>query len=285
MKTRWMEIIIIVLALGLLSICFAAWDNTKPADSDAWNTAAGSIRNNWDILEAELGIDLNEAHPYYQATAPAFKPDGATAFDGDDLGRIWIDSDNERIFVLTATVPTWTAIILELANDTYFTAVDNAGTGTVDLIMANASDVAVLPDGSELATSGAPTADADIANKKYVDDQLLTGIVFSAYTDEDSETNAMLKAHAYKAATTGFVTAFVSSSAVGQGMNAYVGLTDNPEGARDLVQSQSNTAEGYFQASFPVAKDEYFELTTTSANAITIRWKSVGTLSKPVDQD
>lgn len=59
-----------------------------------------------------------------------------------------------------------------LTNNTYFTTIDQAGTGTVNLIKANASDVAVIPDGSELATSGAPTADADIANKKYVDDQL-----------------------------------------------------------------------------------------------------------------
>lgn len=59
---------------------------------------------------------------------------------------------------------------VHIENDTYLKAVDNAGTGTVDLIKANSSDVAVIPDGSELATSAAPTADADIANKKYVDE-------------------------------------------------------------------------------------------------------------------
>ncbi len=171
MKTNLIEIGIVIILLALVGFCFGAWDNTLPADNNVWNTAAAMIRANWDALEVELGVNLNEAHPYYQAGAPAFKPDGATAFDADDLGRIWIDSDNNRIYVLTATTPTWSDIILEIDNNTYITAVDAAGTGTVNLIMANASDDAQLPDGAELATSAAPTADEDIANKLYVDDR------------------------------------------------------------------------------------------------------------------
>jgi hypothetical protein len=65
-----------------------------------------------------------------------------------------------------------------LANDSYLTATDNAGTGTVNLIKATTSDevqigaVTTLPDTSKLATSGAPVADEQIANKKYVDDHV-----------------------------------------------------------------------------------------------------------------
>jgi len=170
MKTKLIELTIVVILLALVSVCFAAWDNTKPADSDGVYTWPTSIRANWDALEQEIGIDLNEAHPYYQSAAPTFKPDGITAFDADDLGRVWIDSDNGKMYYLSATTPTWTSLVPNLPNNTYLLAVDTAGTGTVDLIKANASDVAVIPDGSELATSGAPTADADIVNKKYVDD-------------------------------------------------------------------------------------------------------------------
>jgi len=140
MKVKIYEVAIIIILLALVGLCFGAWDNTLPADNNVWNTAAAMIRANWDALEVELGVDLNEAHPYYQAAAPTFKPDGATAFDADDLGRVWIDSDNNRIYVLTATTPTWSDIILEIDNNTYITAVDAAGTGTVNLIMANASD-------------------------------------------------------------------------------------------------------------------------------------------------
>lgn len=58
MKTRWTEIIIIVLALGVLSYCFAAWNVNKPADSDGVYTWPTSIRANWDALEAALGTGL-----------------------------------------------------------------------------------------------------------------------------------------------------------------------------------------------------------------------------------
>lgn len=58
MKTKWIELLIIVMALGLLSFCFAAWDNTKPSDVDAIYTWPTSIRANWDALEAVFGVDL-----------------------------------------------------------------------------------------------------------------------------------------------------------------------------------------------------------------------------------
>lgn len=58
MKARWIEIIIIVMALGLLSLCFAGWDATKPSDSDAIYGWPASIRTNWDALEAVFGVDL-----------------------------------------------------------------------------------------------------------------------------------------------------------------------------------------------------------------------------------
>lgn len=67
---------------------------------------------------------------------------------------------------------------IELQNDTYLTAADAAGTGTVDLIKANASDVPVIPDGAQTATDAAPTDDKGIANKKYVDDN---GFTLSTY--------------------------------------------------------------------------------------------------------
>ena len=67
-------------------------------------------------------------------------------------------------------------LIGTLANNQYFTSVD-AGTGTVNLIKANSADVAVIPDGSEMATTAAPTVDADIVNKKYVDDQIAAEVV------------------------------------------------------------------------------------------------------------
>lgn len=61
MKTKWIEVMIIVMALGLLSLCFGVWDNTKPADSDGIYGWPTSIRANWDALEAVFGVDLADA--------------------------------------------------------------------------------------------------------------------------------------------------------------------------------------------------------------------------------
>ena len=103
---------------------------------------------------------------------------GVTAVGGIDELQ-YTDSASSTLQLTSAgTLNIVSADLLgTLANNTYFTAVDNAGTGTVDLIKANASDVAVLPDASELASSAAPTSDADIANKKYVDDQIVSEVV------------------------------------------------------------------------------------------------------------
>lgn len=58
MKTRWIEVTIIVILLILVSACFAVWDNDKPADSDAIYGWPASIRANWDALEDVFGVDL-----------------------------------------------------------------------------------------------------------------------------------------------------------------------------------------------------------------------------------
>jgi hypothetical protein len=107
---------------------------------------------------------------------------------------------------------------------------------------------------------------------------------FSAYTNLDSDGNAMLKSHAYKAATDGFVKATMTTNAINQSINGYVGATDDPEGAGDRVQTnfEALSAKG-ISIGFEVAKDEYFEI--TSSTTATIFWKSIGTLSAPVDQD
>ena len=69
---------------------------------------------------------------------------------------------------------------IKLSNNTYITAKDAAGTGTVNLIKINASDVPEILTGAVLSSSAAPTDDAGIANKKYVDDQVATKAALAA---------------------------------------------------------------------------------------------------------
>jgi hypothetical protein len=97
-----------------------------------------------------------------------------------------------------------------ILNDTYLTGLDNAGTGSVDIVKVTTSDtlqlgaVTTLPDTSALATSGAPAADAQIANKKYVDDQVDTKDFDSSWTANDSESNALDIDESYTANGDGF---------------------------------------------------------------------------------
>jgi hypothetical protein len=106
----------------------------------------------------------------------------------------------------------------------------------------------------------------------------------SAYTDEDSNTDVMLKDHAYKAATDGLVYVYILTGAAGTSLKGYVGLTNDPAGAGTLIQPINIPVLNYdVPINFAVAKDEYFEVTTSSTPVIL--WKSIGTLLKPVDQD
>jgi len=72
---------------------------------------------------------------------------------------------------------------LRLQNDAFLTAVDEAGTGSVDLIKASVNEaddaeVPLLPDLTRLASVAAPTENTQIPNKKYVDDAVATAGFF-----------------------------------------------------------------------------------------------------------
>ena len=146
-----------------------------------------------------------------------------------------------------------------------------------------------VDDGASQTTSAAPGADAELANKKYIDDQIAAAIAasvtLSAYTNQDSESNVMLKAHAYQAQSAGWVSAYDLDIEATTDLKIYVGLDDNPAGTGDLIQVIGNKGVGGIPASVSafVAEGEYFEVTIDGPAVI--RWKSMGTLSRPVDQD
>ena len=139
------------------------------------------------------------ARCFFQDAAPSTRVDG-TAFTSTDFGSLWIDSNSSpdnQFNVLTAIGPvTWTPVSTEIiatllaaarvfastlgvtgdfaVNTDKFTITAASGNtliaGTLDV-----TGIATLGDTSKLATSGAPAADAQIANKKYVDDTPHTG--------------------------------------------------------------------------------------------------------------
>ena len=152
------------------------------------------------------------ARPYFQDSAPTARLDGEyfdstdlgtvwidtnatpdnqfnilTAADGAGT-ETWTPISTEAIAILVAQINTWalaqtfsatavfsvppTFTLGAVLNNAYLTAKNAAGDGTVDLMKADGSDVPTVPDDTANATSGAPTADASLANKKYVDDQI-----------------------------------------------------------------------------------------------------------------
>ncbi len=81
-----------------------------------------------------------------------------------------------------------------LANNTAIKADNEAGDGTVDLIkvarnVADDADVVQLPDSTRMATSAAPAEDTELANKKYVDDNIgSANYIPTSYAGEESIT-------------------------------------------------------------------------------------------------
>ncbi len=142
------------------------------------------------------------------------------------------------------------------------------------------SGTAVLDEDNMVSDSNTQIATQQ-SIKAYVDTQIAATAGFSSYTTDDSESNAMLKSHAYKAATDGFVVANAGLNS--QELNGYVDDTNDPVGAGIRVCYSGFTESAAGTITFPVKQDEYFEISTASTP--TIYWMSIGTLSEPIDQD
>ena len=185
-----------------------AYDKDKPASSTSLRNSNPQILANQAAIETALnrehtfstgGTATDQAHhkkgsarAYFQDAEPATRVDGE-AFTSDDLGSLWFDTNSspDNIFsLLTATTPTWTPVSVEiiatlLASNRIFagtlksTGDFTVGANKVVITAANGNTViagvVTMGDTSALATSGAPVADAQIANKKYVDDTYLAG--------------------------------------------------------------------------------------------------------------
>jgi hypothetical protein len=126
------------------------------------------------------------ARCYFTGTEPATRIDGED-FLSTDLGSLWVDSADNAIYILTAITPTWTPVSTEVIDTllatsrTFLGALDVTGTLAALAAMTVAgtfesTGVATLADASVTKTTAAPGADAQISNKKYVDDQITAAV-------------------------------------------------------------------------------------------------------------
>lgn len=129
----------------------------------------------------------------------------------------------------------------------------------------------------------------DTTLEDLIADLIASEVTLSAYTIKDSEDNTMLKAHAYLAATDGFVTAVLPVWADQQVIKVYVGSTNDPAGAGYIMDGAVGVPGTNIKymgvGSIPVKEGEYFEITYSGSQNPIIRWKSMGTLVNPVDQN
>jgi len=222
-----------------------AFDTATPAGSDAPATLDNDARTKALALQERLNADHyfpltgtavsdTDAGKHRKLTAQAVlaaKPTldtGEAALYTKTVSGVsewfWEDSDGtEHQLTNGGAINVSAAEILGLlANDTYFTAVDNAGTGTTDLIKAGQNeaadtDVAILPDLTRLATNAAPLEDTALANKKYVDDQVATKALGSrTSTDTNSATIAsgetyLAQCDGYLSVTGGYYSTYIYS--------------------------------------------------------------------------
>ena len=129
MKKTIIAFKIFLLSILLVALCFGAFDKDKPASSTSLRNSNPEILVNWSALEDAIDREHSfstggtataqgehtqgSAKAFSQASAPATQVDGG-AFASTDLGSIWIDTDDNAVYILTATAPTWTPVSTEI---------------------------------------------------------------------------------------------------------------------------------------------------------------------------
>lgn len=197
MKDKYILIIIIAVfaSLTIATSFNYTYDTDTPVGTDAPSVLDNRIREVKDAVQERLNVDhyfeltgsqVSDANTgeHRQITFHSPISDTPTVDsskgklrikDVDGVAELFWTDENESDLQLTSggTLNISSSdLIGTLENNVYFTSLNAAGDGTVSLIGSDTSDNPVIPDGAKLATSAAPEDDEDIANKKYVDDQV-----------------------------------------------------------------------------------------------------------------
>ena len=166
----------------------AGWDITAPdGDSDDFRDGDDEIRdlrigvatrlNKEHIDMAAVGVGgehiAGAAVIYRQAAAPTTKPDGSTALAAADAGRLWLDTDDNILYVYTGSGwSPWLVPADNIATD----AITNAKLADDAVDTAELADGAVDEDrlGTGAVTNVKLGADA-VTTDKILDATILAG--------------------------------------------------------------------------------------------------------------
>ena len=136
------------------------WDTAIPADTDQISAGDDSIRDFKSQVEARMlkeHTDFSTANAggehiagsamvYHSATtAPTLRPDGSTSFTSADEGRIWWDSDDDKIYLYDGSDFTTQAGYLALDGGTLSGNIvmgDNSVTGVDTITFTDTGTIA-----------------------------------------------------------------------------------------------------------------------------------------------
>lgn len=212
-KLRWdisatfvSTIIVLYFVLGWTY----SYNVTTPDDSESPTLGAYRIREGklalqelldrdlyFPLVASEVSSEYGGLHRwvtfYEPNTAPSSLPAGQGRLQTVTVGtmpELFYYDQNEQGTQITsnARLNLGDAAI---SNNAYIISINQAGTGTANLIKADVNNKAVLPDGALLATNAAPTVETGIAHKKYIDDSVTATslLIFGPGVSKSKDTN------------------------------------------------------------------------------------------------
>lgn len=288
--------------------------NSNPEILANWSALETSLDSEHDFgSSTQTGSHTpGSARCFFQDAQPTTQIDGGS-FAATDLGSLWFDtnsSPDNQFYVLTATTPTWTPVSTEIiatllaAARGFASHLSCAGNFSVnvnkflangttgDVYVGGTLDVVGNIDPTSYETTNGGFLDEDamgsdaankVASQQSIKAYIATQIAGDVPTINDSESNAMLKSHAYLTQTSGFVDVIILNTT--NAIQFYVGTTNDPLGAGTLTaQQRSNSASSDSHINSFVANGKYFEIVSSSIP--TIYWTPlVSGGAAPIDQD
>lgn len=153
-------------------------------------------------------------------------------------------------------------------------------TGNIDPTTYETTNGGFL-DEDDMASDSATGVASQQSIKKYVDDNTDGDVP----TPDDSESNTMLRSHAYLAQGSGFVTSY-GSGAAGYELEGYVDTDNNPvDGGALVAHSGLNDSGEKMFIMFFVPNGKYFEVISDRIGTVIYWTPLVSGGAAPVDQD
>lgn len=128
-KMKSMAVPLIVILVSCVPFFMGAFDKDKPAASTSLRSSNPELLANQSAIQAAFNNEhifsgtaagtqtgdqtQGSARCFSQSSAPATRIDG-DGFLSTDLGSLWVDTDDNAVYVLTVVTPTWTPVSTEV---------------------------------------------------------------------------------------------------------------------------------------------------------------------------